>query len=142
MPWTEDLSESCTDQSVAAAVSSALARLLERDAHLFRANVNERTIAHRLAVYLEWRYPDWDVDCEYNRDGYSPKALPLEDGSCDDDEHGSRVYPDIILHKRNSNNNFVVVELKKSNNPQGDQRDFAKLRSYCSELGSPWAAHG
>jgi hypothetical protein len=113
-------------------IIEAVWTLLNRDAYLLWANVNERTIAHRLATYLEFAFPGWDVDCEYNRDGHDPKEIAL--GSGDDAEHGSRVFPDIVIHRRGTDDNHIVFELKKSNNPESDDRDFEKLRGYCRQL--------
>jgi hypothetical protein len=39
------------------------------------------------------------------------------------------------VHRRNSRENFLVVELKKSNNPEGDDRDIEKLRGFRRQLG-------
>lgn len=48
---------------------------LERDRHLLTVKANERSITHKLAIYLEPLFPDWDVDCEYNRDGKNSKRV-------------------------------------------------------------------
>lgn len=134
MNWTDSLRATCReDGALAESVIQALQTLLDRDAYLLRVDVNERTLTHRLAIYVEQAFPDWDVDCEYNRDGHMPKKIAV--GSGDDAEHGSRVFPDVIVHKRGSTDNHVVFELKKSSNPEPDDRDFEKLRSYCQQLG-------
>lgn len=134
MTWTDSLRASCCgDGALAEAVIHAVQTLLDRDAYLLWADVNERTVTHRLAIYVEQAFPGWDVDCEYNRDGHDPKEIAF--GSGDDAEHGSRVFPDVIVHKRGTTENLVVFELKKSNNPESDARDFEKLRGYCQQLG-------
>lgn len=107
--------------------------LLDRDAYLLWADVNDGTVTHRFAMYVEQAFRDWDVDCEHSRDGHDPKEIAC--GSRDDAEHGSRVFPDVIVHKRGRAENLVVCELKKSNNPEPDSRDFEKLRACCSQLG-------
>lgn len=134
MTWADSLRATCRgDGALAEAVIHAVQTLLDRDAYLLWADVNERTVTHRLAVYVEQAFPGWDVDCEYNRDGHNPKEIAF--GSGDDAEHGSRVFPDVIVHKRGTAENHVVFELKKSNNPEPDDRDFEKLRGYCYQLG-------
>jgi hypothetical protein len=134
MSWTDSLRTSCKgEESLADAVIHAVQTLLDRDAYLLWANVNERTITHRLAIYVEHAFPGWDVDCEYNRDGHDPKEIALD--SDNGGEHGSRVFPDVIVHKRGTANNHVVFELKKSSNPESDERDIEKLRGYCTQLG-------
>jgi hypothetical protein len=131
--WIATLRDTCSDRQIAEAVIAALLKFLERDHYLLGVDVAERAIAHRLAVHLHAHFPEWNVDCEYNRDGHDPKEIP--DGSGDDGEHGSRVYPDIIVHHRGTNDNHIVVELKKSSNPQPDDRDFHKLAGYRAVLG-------
>jgi hypothetical protein len=114
-------------------MTTSISALLERDAYLFRVDVNERTIAHRLGLHMEANFIGWDVDCEYNRDGHDPKEMIW--GSGDDHEHGSRVFPDVIVHRRGTHENLLVVELKKSSNPVADYQDIRKLQAYCTELG-------
>ncbi len=77
-------------------------------------------MAHKLAEYLQEQFPDWNVDCEYNRKGMKPKLLEgIEE--CDEHRKTNRVFPDIIVHRRNTDDNLLVVELKKSDlNPQCD----------------------
>ncbi len=134
MTWADTLRTSCRgDDGLAEAVAKALQKLLEHDAYLLRIDANERTIAHRLAIYIEEQFDGWDVDCEYNRDGLEPKEIAF--GSRDDAGHGSRIFPDIIVHRRGTGDNLVVFELKKSSNQESDDRDFEKLRRYCCQLG-------
>ena len=58
------------EDEVRQAVSVALERLKDEDDDLLRFDVNERSITHRLAVYLDEEIRDeWDVDEEYNREG-------------------------------------------------------------------------
>lgn len=99
MTWADSLRATCRgDGALAEAVIHAVQTLLDHDAYLLLADVNERTVTHRLAVYVEQAFPGWDVDCEYNRDGHDPKEIAF--GSGDDAEHGSRAFPDVIVHKR------------------------------------------
>lgn len=134
MTWQDSLLTSCRgERPLVDSVITAVQTFLDRDAYLLWADVNERTMTHRLAIYVEAAFEGWDVDCEYNRDGHDPKEIAF--GSGDDAEHGSRVFPDVIVHRRGTGDNHVVFELKKSNNPESDDRDFEKLRGYCSQLG-------
>jgi hypothetical protein len=82
---------------------------------------------------VEAQFPGWDVDCEYDRDGEARKMIP--DGSGNDDDEGSAVLPDIIVHHRGPSGNHLVFELKKSTNREPDERDLAKLRAYGRHLG-------
>ncbi len=48
-------------------VDVILQRLVEHDRDLLLLDANERTITGRLGVYLQELFPEWNVDCEYNR---------------------------------------------------------------------------
>lgn len=98
MPWQNDLRRSSRDAEIAERVIVAVEQLLERDRYLFVHRVGERAISHRLAIYVEAQFPGWDVDCEYDRDGAARKMIP--DGTGNDDDEGSAVLPDIIVHHR------------------------------------------
>jgi len=116
-------------------VFNAVQQLLDRDGFLLARDVNERSITHRLAMYLAEEFPAWDVDCEYNRDGHDPKELNL--GGPDPnrrDTEAKTVYPDIIVHTRGEQDNLLVIEVKKSSSRIGRGNDFEKLRAYRHEL--------
>ena len=131
--------ESAPDQSVAAHVAAALARLLRDDVYLLEVDANERSISHRLALYLEEEFPGRDVDCEYNRDRHEPKRLQLEPENVrSDDEQGKTVYPDIIVHKRGEPRNLLAIEIKKDTGENGD-KDLQKLRALRHQLGYSYA---
>lgn len=114
-------------------IKSAYEKLFTYDRDLLLVDANERSITHRLAVYLEQMFPGWDVDCEYNRNGQLPKKLydMVEDIKSDNTE-GATVYPDIIIHKRTTGSNYIVIEVKKINSSVG--RDREKLIAYKKEL--------
>ncbi|MFZ5450847.1 MAG: hypothetical protein ACOZF2_03080 [Thermodesulfobacteriota bacterium] len=132
-----------TEEQVEKAVNEALDKLREKDWQLLYWDVNERSISHRLAIYLEdyFKNYDLDIDCEYNRmyDGKNirtPKSLDIQPKSIiSDDIKGTTVYPDIIVHRRNSYNNLVAIEIKKtSSNQQNYQYDLDKLAAFKNEL--------
>ncbi len=117
-------------------VQSALDRLFERDGDLLRHDVNERTITHKLAQYLENEFPGWDVDCEYNRNHNQTKRLMMiAHPPAADNTDGVSVFPDIIVHHRMSDKNFLVIEVKKSTNREQPDFDLAKLQAFIEELG-------
>ena len=60
------------------ALNRAIDKFVECDKHLLAADANERSMSHRIAVYLEQETPGYDIDCEYNRDGFDVKRLQLE----------------------------------------------------------------
>src|ERR1700676_2001601 len=73
--------------------------LLQREERPLQSSVNERTVAHRLAVHMESLFRGWDIDCEYNKHGTLVKRLK-EFRECDEEERTGRFFPDVIVHKR------------------------------------------
>ena len=114
------------------AVRRGLNRMAVQNAHLFDIDVNERTLTQRLATYLQDEFPDWNVDCEYNRDGTVPKRLQALK------RRRKNVFPDIIVHRRGAAGpNLLVVEAKKSTDLNADNQalDYLKLSAYKEEFG-------
>jgi hypothetical protein len=115
-------------------VEAACSSLIQSDAALLEVDANERSITHKLAEHLQREFPDWEVDCEYNRDRTIPKRLiSLVSSVQTDDTEGKTVFPDIIVHKRGTDNNLLVIEAKKSST-RSHGNDLEKLRAYKSDL--------
>lgn len=77
------------------------------------------------------QFRKYNLDCEYNKNMYEPKRLTEE-------ERGKR--PDIILHKRLSNNdNILIIEFKSSreNHRQDNliNDDYDKLKRFTQQNG-------
>ncbi len=116
-------------------VFQALTRFLEHDFTLLEIDANERTLTHRVAIYLQELFPEMDVDCEYNRDGHDPKEMYLPGGEGDAyDTDAQTVYPDIIVHRRETDENLLVMEFKKTSSRVDDKKDFMKLHEYKRQL--------
>jgi hypothetical protein len=124
-------------------LSTALESVVKEDTDLLRYDVNERSITHRLAVYLEEEVNGkWDVDAEYNRVGEDEvsKAVPMEylkskipDDVDPEDLDAKTVYPDIIVHNRGGRyENLLVIEAKKSG--RSGEYDREKITAYKEEL--------
>lgn len=115
-------------------INQALDMLYERDMHLImnravnsqgrddKHHVGERSIVFRFAHYLQnliddnGGFKEYNLDCEYNRNGAECKALP---------SFPNGTYPDVIIHKRGSNeNNLLVLEFKTywNRNTKDDKR--------------------
>lgn len=126
-----------TEAELRKIVALALRKLLADDFQLIEVDANERSISHRLAIYVEdglkvRNHTAWHVDCEYNRDGLHPKATDLFTERVDNgDEHACTVYPDIIVHRRGTKDNLLVIELKKSSSNIPPDKDRQKIESYC-----------
>jgi len=130
-----------TREMVFEKIKNAYRTLLKNDSHLLTFDANERSITHKLAIYLQDEFPDYNVDCEYNRDRHDSKKLLflLEVKEIRSDEtKGTTVYPDIIIHHRGTKDNFIVIEAKKMTNKFKDY-DEKKLRGYISELNYQYA---
>lgn len=87
-------------------LSEALFEFIKYDAELLELGVDERAITHHIACYLKKSFPDWHVDCEYNRKGNEIKKIPNYSES-------GHIRPDIIVHHRKTNDNLLVIEVKK-----------------------------
>lgn len=122
----------------------AVCRLLTLDQDLLKLGANERSITHKLAEYLSMEFPGYHVDCEYNRVGHEEdtKVLPYllentepfeKDG--DDprrDVKARTVYPDIIIHRRATDVNLLVIEMKTTSGGGDYVKDQNKLRAFTS----------
>ncbi len=130
-------------EEVAERVDEALGRFLNNDQDLIHVDANERSITHKLGEHLQKVFPDWDVDCEYNRDGDQIKRLRRE-YECSqakykclepDDVEAKTVYPDIIVHRRCTSHNLLVIEAKKRCHPDSMSIDEDKLKRFTSRCG-------
>ena len=112
-------------------VIGALSDFAKRDMELLHVGVQEETISHRVAVYIEHRLigTDWQVDCEYNRDRLDPKMTG---------NGGSRMRPDIIAHVRNSPRNLLVVEIKKTTH---NKRQISGAKDRVRAFTGKWTSH-
>ncbi|MGB7533036.1 MAG: hypothetical protein WA977_08715 [Halobacteriota archaeon] len=128
-------------------IEIALSIVLKNDAYLLQKNINERTIAHKLATYLQYTFPEYHVDCEYNGNvlGDNEKKyiillkkdlqrlLPKPKEEIIDKEIIERlVYPDIVIHKRGIPENLCIIEIKKSTSKIPSDYDELKLKCYTS----------
>jgi len=113
-------------------MQTSLNNLKQHDNQLLEINVNERTISHKLAEYLQCEIPNLSVDCEYNRYERLPKTLDIpKDPISWEDIDSKSVFPDIVIHKRKTNDyNLLVIEIKKSSNKNGHDFDKTKIRAF------------
>ena len=61
-------------------VIAAICALYRHDRELLDVDANERSITHKLAEHLQREFPEWHVDCEYNRVGRETKRLAVNVG--------------------------------------------------------------
>ncbi len=117
--WRQELTDHAPDAALAGLIAEALQALLREDGTLLVRDVNEKAITARLADHVRHRCSDWDVDAEYNRDGQHVKKA-----------NGDIVIPDVIVHRRGTPENLLVIEVKKSNTAEPDQNDLEKLAAF------------
>jgi len=132
-----------TQQDIYDILKSSIAELYERDAILLKKDydIHERTVCHRLAIYIERNLKeDYHVDVEYNRmrtkygsddiGDVIGKILNWEDSG----EGSSFVYPDIIIHKRDTEQNIVDIEVKMAWKNKLKKLDYQKINNYIKQL--------
>lgn len=125
--WTLD----STADEIEEALEVACHMFLLRDRWLLMSGANERSMTHKFAEYLQPIFEPWNVDCEYDRDGYDRKRMPdilWKQKPSIEDTDASTVFPDIIIHRRGTTENLLVLEAKK--NGKDRDIDFAKLQAF------------
>jgi hypothetical protein len=108
---------------------AALQEFYAQEAFILEKDLGERTLTHRLAVYMEKHYPGWQVDCDYNRLGERTLRLPHGTIVSTDDTLGKSIFPDIVVHQRAIPNNLLAVEVRKASNHQPIEHDQHKLKA-------------
>jgi hypothetical protein len=116
-------------------VNNALNKLKEHDSILLKINVNERSISHKLAEYLQSEFSSFHVDCEYNRHLDLTKTLDVPKDPINwNDLESKTIFPDIIIHQRSTNEeNLLIIEMKKSSNRTNRQFDMSKIKAMMME---------
>lgn len=131
-----------TRQEARKLVLDAVRLLVKEQPELLALDVSERALTHQLAVYIMQRTPrGLRVDVEYNRHHANPKRLNLRRRDASDRElRATTVFPDLIVHVRNTDkSNLLVLEIKKPGEPI--DYDTQKLRAFRDELGYRHAGH-
>jgi len=118
-------------------IDSGIHELVNNEIDILQRGLNELNLNGHLRGYLRPLFPNFDVDPEYNGDILKEndrKALDiaknrmLEIGIEPNERNNYPLTPDIIIHKRNSNEqNLVVIEIKKDNNNRKN-KDFDLLK--------------
>jgi hypothetical protein len=130
MSWKDKVRSTDLDERTCESLIYALEKFSQRDFHLIDYGASERSISHRIALYLEDCYGDFfNVDCEYNKNRTLPKYIPNKKAK----KGESSTFPDIIVHERGLNTrNHLVIEIKKIDCGSVEERqwDIAKLNAY------------
>lgn len=118
-------------------LDNAITQLLENEKEILTRGLNELNLNGHLTKYLTPLFEGFVVDPEYNGDKLKPsdrKALDIaksrlvEIGIKPNNTDNYKLTPDIIIHTRNvSENNLVVIEIKKDSNSK-QNRDFDLIK--------------
>ena len=114
-------------------LDSAFDELFAQDHILFdlgARGISEQTASFRLGYYLQNRFTNHHVDCEYNRLGTGLKK--------DEKVDQEWMKPDVIVHLRKlKEENLCVVEAKKAANWSGGWNEIEqKLRAFTRKPGN------
>lgn len=127
-----------TQDEANALVDYALDHLIRNDSQLLNLKVCERALHFKIAHYMAQSpiiRPPLTLDCEYNRHFSNEKRLQLPHR-----QRLSKVFPDILIHERNSDeNNMLVLEIKRPG--QRLVHDENKLRAFVDQLQYRFAGH-
>lgn len=103
---------------------------INNDRYLLDKEVNERCICGALAMELydyikhnDTKYKDYNVDVEYNRNVKDKKQM-----------NGNNIIPDLIMHKRKTDENLIVLEMKKDTRPKSEiESDIKRIQTMCDK---------
>lgn len=56
-------------------ILDSLDQLLSDDYYLLENDLHEQAVTHRLGLYLQERFPQWNIDCEWNKNLAEKKAI-------------------------------------------------------------------
>lgn len=114
-------------------IEKLLEEFVKEQAQLLKNDASEQAISHQLAMKLALNFPNWHVDCEYNRKMEVVKRL-IYAVSPTGEVCERKVVPDIIIHRRMTADNLLAVEIKKSTNQEHSFKDQAKLAAFRDQL--------
>lgn len=133
-----------TKDEIEQILNESIDELFQKDSQIIFKdyNLHERSISHRLAMYIEnhFQESDYVVDVEYNRmrDRYGNDVIGnLIGKNLDFEAYGkpaSSVYPDIIIHQRDTKNNLVEIEIKMQWKNDKKVFDYIKINEYLNQL--------
>lgn len=126
------------DAEVKTRLSTALKSFFQEERKLLESDVREDGLSHRLAVHIGRQFKGWDVDAEYDK--MHIDGVPSEKKYIGTDGKEHHAIPDIIVHRRQTMENFVAIEIKKLGRNRGRERDFVKLTAYKGQLHYQFAA--
>lgn len=113
-------------------LKDSMDKCYKNDKTLIERNMEQASVA-RIFYYMQdflnnderfIEFKELNLDCEYNKNGLNQKIT-------DSRLKGTR--PDMILHKRNINDeNMLIIEFKLNSN-SNSKKDFEKLRDFTKD---------
>ena len=130
-------------KKIKTSIIDALDELYKEDPCLFSRNsgrgLAERCIVFRFAHYLQNKFENDFVDCDFNSSLFCKAKKPIKKSN------GKLVgrFIDIIIHKRDFDSNLVCFEIKKWNNKRtgGLEKDQNNLRELTCQYGYKYGFH-
>ena len=127
-----------TKNEIEKIIREACDSVKEKQPKLFlkKHNIHERTVVAELKSVLENSFPEFHVNCEYNRmTDENGIQIPKRIGLNPDPKKPSSVFPDIIVHRQeNGFHNLLIVEVKMNWKNTKKEDDIKKLKMYIQKL--------
>jgi len=115
-------------QLVKEIINCSLKQLVFNDNHLLKNKLKEECLNHKLANYIEHNIKVENVNINYDIDIEYDKNLDLTKKIFNDEGKEIAIRPDILVHKRDSNDyNLIAIEAKKQYSTQHDIKKIMKL---------------
>jgi hypothetical protein len=129
---------SYSKEKISEIVVNSISLLKEKQPMLFlkEDDIAERAVSAALHTFFIPHFPDYDVNCEYNRmTDENGIQISKRIHRNPYNENTSRVFPDIIVHQqKNGDNNLLVVEIKMEWKNAEKDDDYKKLIGYTTDL--------
>lgn len=129
---------SYSKEKISEIVISSISLLKEKQPMLFQMkdDIAERAVSAALHTYFIPNFPEYEVNCEYNRmTDENGMQIPKRINRNPYHENPSLVFPDIIVHhQENGDNNLLVVEIKMEWKNAEKDDDYEKLIGYTTDL--------
>lgn len=117
-------------------VNEAFGEFLRDDLERVRVKAGERSISSQFTLSISLCCPEWYVHCGYNLQRSSAKTLDLEENQRNfGPTHAREIVLDIIVHKANTCENLLAIEVKKSTTISAEKRDRHNPREFFSQRG-------
>lgn len=128
-------------------IKNALDRFYSENGEMAEHWKTSRSYVHAFAKKLEEEFDSWDVDCFFVHYKKTKPFSFLEDddfccihmddsATCEEclNRKWCKACPDIIIHRRNSQDNLLVIQTELScRNQSKKERDLLKLESYINQ---------